>query len=127
MDLAKLDATMKSEEGVEMHLLHPVDNTDTGIILVLRGSSSKASKAALAKYRKIAEDDKKTDEQKDRAASEYLSRCILDIKNAEYDGKPVESNSEGIKWFVERFTWAANQVVEFVNDVENFLPVSDNN
>lgn len=125
MDLAKLDTTMKSEEGVKMPLLHPVDNSDTGVVLVLRGSSSKASKAALAKYRKIADDDRKSDAEKDKAASEYLSKCIMEIENAEYDGTPIDSNPERIRWFVDRFPWAAAQVLEFTNDIEHFLPVND--
>ena len=60
MDLAKLDTNMKADEGVEMHLLHPVTNEDTGVVLVLRGSSSKPVKAALAKFRKVSEDERKS-------------------------------------------------------------------
>jgi hypothetical protein len=125
MDLAKLDTNMKAEEGVEMHLLHPVTNEDTGVVLVLRGSSSKPVKAALAKFRKISEDERKSEAEKDKAASEFLSKCIIEMRNVTYNGKKVESDAEGIRWFVERFQWAANQVLDFVNDIENFLPESD--
>jgi len=114
MDLAKLDTNMKSDEGVEMHLLHPVTNEDTGVVLVLRGSSSKPVKAALAKFRKISEDERKSEAEKDKAASEFLSKCIIEMRNVTYDGKKVESDAEGIRWFVERFQWAANQVLDFV-------------
>lgn len=125
MDLAKLDTNMKADEGVEMHLLHPVTNEDTGVILVLRGSSSKPVKAALAKFRRISEDDRKSEAEKDKAAAEFLSKCIIEMRNVTYGGKKIESDTEGIKWFVERFQWAANQVLDFVNDIENFLPESD--
>lgn len=126
IDLAFLDTTTKAEEGVKMSLLHPVDNSDTGVTLILRGSTSKPVKAALAKFRKISEDDKKSEADKDKAASEFLSKCIIEIKDAVYDGEPVVSDADGIKWFVDRFSWAANQVLDFINEIEHFLPESDN-
>lgn len=126
MDLSMLDTTMKAEEGVEMNLLHPVDNSDTGVVLVLKGSSSKSVKAALAKYRKITEDERKSEADKDKAASDFLSKCIIDIKNATYKGEPLEDGEAGIKFFIETFSWAASPVIEFIHEIENFLPGSDN-
>ena len=52
MDLAKLDTNMKADEGVEMHLLHPVTNEDTGVVLVLRGSFFKACEGCSCKVQK---------------------------------------------------------------------------
>lgn len=126
MDLASLDTTIKSEQGVKMELRHPTNNTELGVILTLRGTDSKIVKAAFSKFKRINDDLKKSDPEKDRASVEFLTMCITDIENAEYDGKPIGSDAEGIKFFINRFQWAAAQVFEFINDLDNFLPDSDN-
>lgn len=125
MDLASLDITTKAEDGVEMHLLHPITNEDTGIVMVLRGASSKVVKAALAKYRKVSEDERKSDADKERAASDFLTKCIIEMRGATYNGEPVESTTENIKWFIDKFPWASPQITEFINELENFLPEND--
>lgn len=121
MDLSKLDTTKKAEEGVEMKLRHPVTNEELGVTLTLRGTDSKIVKAAFSKFRRVSEDDKKSDSEKEKAAADLVVRCIISIDGAEYEGKPIESDEDGKRFFVERFQWAASQVFDFINDIEHFL------
>jgi len=127
IDLAMLDTTDKAENGVEMPLLHPVTNEETGVILVLRGSDSRRVKTAMGKFRKIQDDEKKSDADKEKASADFLTECIMDIKNAFFNGNPVVADKDGIKWFVTKFSWAAIQVLRFINEIEHFLPEGDSN
>ncbi len=122
MDLSALDITQKAEDGVIMELRHPVDNTPTGVTLVLRGTGSKAVKAATNRYLKIRDDERKSDYEKERAADDLVVKCIVELRNAEYKGEVVESTPDNIRWFVETFEWATTQILEFIGDLDNFLP-----
>ncbi len=122
MDLSLLDATTKAEDGVVMELRHPTDNTPTGIKLVLRGTGSKVVKSATSRYVKIRDDERKSDAEKAKAADDLVVKCIVEIIDAKYQGEPLESTPENIRWFVETFEWAAQQILEFIGDLDNFLP-----
>jgi len=125
MDLSLLDTTKKSEEGVEMELRHPVTDELLGVKLVVRGTDSKIVKAALLKYRKVLDDDRKSESEKEKYGIEFIVKCILDIKDAEFNGKPIEATDEGKRFLAERFPWAAGQIFEFIQDLEHFLPSDD--
>lgn len=122
MDLAKLDATIMAEEGVDMVLRHPVTNEQLDIIVTLRGTESVKVKAALERYLKISEDSKKSAKEVQEYMNKVLLVSIIDIKNAEYDGKPITNSDQDIRFFIERFGWAATQVISFIGNIENFLP-----
>ena len=124
MDLALLDTTQKAEDGVKMELRHPVTNEGLGVFLTVRGPDSKAVKSAFARFRKIMDDDKKSENEKEKEASNLLMRCIVEIEDAVYQGKPIESDADGIRFFIEHFQWAASQIFEFINEIDNFLPSS---
>lgn len=122
IDLSMLDATTKAEDGVVMELRHPTENTPLGIELLLRGTGSKAVKAATSRYVKIRDDERKSDAEKSKAADDLVVKCILELRHATYNGEPVESTPENIRWFVETFEWATQQILEFIGDLDNFLP-----
>lgn len=124
MDLAQLDTTIRAEEGVEMILRHPTTNEELDVVLTVRGVDSKAMKAAFAKFRRVMDDERKSDNEKDKATADLVVRCIVDIHGAEYNGKPIESTDEGKRFFVEHFQWAATQVFEFISELDHFLPPS---
>jgi hypothetical protein len=125
MDLALLDTTKKAEEGVRMELRHPVTNDQLGVFLTVRGTDSKLVKAALLKYRRVLDDDRKSESEKERLGIEFIVKCILDIEGAEFEGKPILATDEGKRFLAERFPWAATQVFEFIQELEHFLPSDD--
>jgi len=125
MDLALLDTTKRAEEGVRMTLKHPVTNEDLDVVLIVRGPDAKVVKLAFSRFRQIMDDERKSATEKDKEAANLLAKCIIGIENAEYAGKPLESDTDGIKFFIEHFQWAASQVFAFLNELENFLPESD--
>lgn len=122
MDFANLNPTEKSEAGVWMTMRHPVTNEDLGARLLVRGTESKAMRAAINKFNRISNDPKKPDVEKERAAVDMLSMAVIDMENVYHEGKLLEPTKENIRWFIETFVWIAAQVMEFFGDLENFLP-----
>lgn len=127
MDLSTLDATILSEGGVTMILKHPVTREATDIELVVKGTESIKVKTALEKFRRISDDPRKSEKEKENAIANVLTACIIDIKNATYGDREITSSIEDIRFFVKKFSWAGAQIIEFINDLENFLPEYNSN
>jgi len=127
MDLSQLDTTIKASDGAEMVLRHPISNEPTDVRLILKGSEAMDVKAAFSRFRRIMDDTKKSDAEKERAANNVIIKCIINIKNASYAGKPLTNSLADIELFVAKFSWASDQIFAFIGDLENFLPDSNDN
>lgn len=128
MDLSTLNISENAEHGVDMTLRHPVTDEPLDIVLTVVGSDSKRYKRASHKVqnRVIGQRrNKMTAEKLEANGMEILSACVVEWQNVEdsdlFDKKP-KCTPENVLLFLNKHTWAKEQVDSFVADRANFLP-----
>jgi len=133
MDLAQLDTAKKSNEGVWLDILSPYQ---TMVVAKFRvaGRDSKVLKRRqqeLAKKRNTKKKISPIEEEQDTI--ETISICTLEWDSTDddgnalgvgtllVDGKQLECDFENAKLVYGKYTWIAEQVVEFIAERSNFL------
>jgi hypothetical protein len=103
VDLAKYDLDAKAESGVTVALVDPVDGTDLGASVTVKGMDSPTYRNKLAElikkrghYSSMTPDDD----------CEVLGACTIGMEGLELDGKPITDYAEAYK----RFNWLRVQV-----------------
>lgn len=127
MDLAKIKAIEKAEAGVWVPLIF-VDGTELDSEFLIVGTDSKVY---LRKQREIAnrrieqvqKNRKKIISQDEIETQniELLAECILDWKNVDYNGKPLECTTENKIMILTENAWIREQVDRIAGDRRNFL------
>lgn len=136
MDLSKLDTSRLSDEGVKLHLLHPVTSKPlfadpaqkkpmTITVLGSDGERFNELRRELIDDR-IAklQDQRKPDMRSiEDAAIEHLASITIGWENLIVDGKPFEySKANARKLYQQK--WIREQVERFANNRANFLPAT---
>lgn len=133
MDLAQMDTSKKSNDGVWLDILSP-----DGMIIVAKfrvaGRDSKVLKRRqqeLAKKRNSKKKISAVEEEQDTL--ETIAICTLEWDSCSEDGEPegtgvildegkkVECDFENVKMIYSKYTWIAEQVIEFIAERSNFL------
>lgn len=123
MDLSSLAL----EQTAEMVVKHPVDKTDTDIVIVLYGKESKKYRdvfmAQAKKVKDLNPSDKDYQEKIEALSLETFIQCTKDWRNIEIDGQVFECTSENVvKLYTdERFVWIHNQIAAFMEKRANFM------
>jgi hypothetical protein len=124
MDLASLDTGKNSDEGVWMELESPKDGEPLGMHIKVLGKDSKEYKSQIRKnndkklkkgFRNLKFEKIETEE------IELLTACTADWKGVVYNGEELEFSRENVRWLYKTYSWAKEQVDEFIGDRSNFL------
>jgi len=135
MDLTLLDTSSAADEGAELQLVSPVDETvlrddKTGEAVSIRllGSDSKdfmkiSQKIQDKRLQKRFSKGKvkMTAAELDADAMELLIACTKSWKHIVIDKQPLPFNETNVRMLYDRFPWIREQVDTFINDRANFL------
>lgn len=135
MDLTKLDTSSAADEGADLQLLNPVDDTvlrdeKTGepVSIQLLGSDSKEFMRISHKLQ-----DKRLQKRFTRGklkmsaaeieadALDLLVACTKGWKHVRIGQEVLPFNEENVRMVYNRFPWIKEQVDSFVNDRASFL------
>lgn len=137
MDLAKLDTSRLSDEGVKMQLLHPTtgkplyadEKTEkkpmTITVLGADGERFNELRREIIDERiaKIQDQRKPDMRSVEDAAIEHLVSITVGFDNLIVDGKPLDySKANARKLYAQK--WIREQVERFANNRANFLPAT---
>lgn len=131
IDLAKLNTTKASEEGVWHDIENPSTGEATGIRIKVLGMDSKVYQDHT---RKVQDRNLKKgfrgmknlkSETLDNNKIELICVCTVAWENVQYNGDVLECNTENKKWLYKEFRWIFDQVDEFIGDRGNFLGESE--
>lgn len=128
MDLAKLKANDKSNDGVWCPIMF-VDGTKTDASMKLAGTDSKVyrdkqreiTSNRITEMSKGGGRAKVSTEEIEESAVELLSACILDWEGFESKGAEYPLTHENAKALLMENAWIKEQVDAFVGDRRNFL------
>lgn len=130
-DLSKLNTATISEEGAELDVLHPVENTPIGVKIVLAGRDSdrfqkfvrRQTNKRTAKWRP-GQKLTFTAEEQELEKVELLVACTISWKGVSMNGKELPCTPENARALYSNpgYSWLVEQIDEFVGDREHFLP-----
>jgi murein L,D-transpeptidase YafK len=124
-ELDKVDVKPRSQEGVEMELLDPA-RKPTGVILIVRGTDSDAYKTKMREQIEARANQRvdATFDQRNREFWELHATLVAGWKGRALmlGGKPLAYSQAAAAQFLEQYDWAYEQVREFANRRQNFLP-----
>ena len=127
IDLAKLDTSKASEEGVWCDIENTSTGEQTGIRIKVLGMDSKAYKDQT---RKVQDRNLKKgfrgmknlkSETLENNRIELICVCTVEWENVQYNGKNVPCDVEKQRWLYKEYPWIFDQVDEFIGDRGNFL------
>ena len=127
IDLAKLDTSKASEEGVWCDIENPSTGEATGIRIKVLGMDSKAYKDQT---RKVQDRNLKKgfrgmknlkSETLENNRIELICVCTVEWENVHYNGEERPCDNENKRWLYKEYTWIFDQVDEFIGDRGNFL------
>ena len=128
MDLAKLDLTKSSNEGVWISLKHPATDKELPMKIKIIGKDSDKFVKLSEEFRRASLDEmknNKTIEQRLQSSKEYgdnlLVGCTLDWKDIELDGKKLDCTPENVALVYKRFGWIKEQIDTAIADRANFI------
>ena len=128
MDLAKLDLTKSSNEGVWISLKHPATDKELPMKIKIIGKDSDKIVKLSEEFRRASLDEmknNKTIEQRLQSSKEYgdnlLVACTLDWKDIELDGKKLDCTPENVALVYKRFGWIKEQIDTAIADRANFI------
>lgn len=135
MDFSKLDTTKHADEGAELELLSPIDDTvlrdeKTGEAVTIKviGTDSKDYTKVYQKIqdRRIQKRFKKgkttiTAAEMQEEAMDMLVACTKGWKHIEIEGKELAFSEDNARMLYTKFPWVREQVDAFVSDRANFL------
>ena len=127
IDLAKLDTSKASEEGVWCDIENPSTGETTGIRIKVLGIDSKVYRDHT---RKVQDRNLKKgfrgmknlkSETLDANKIELICVCTTEWENVSNNGKKSPCDVENKKWLYKTYRWIFDQVDEFIGDRGNFL------
>lgn len=140
MDLSKLDTSRLADEGVKLHLLHPVTKAPlyaddkaskkpmTITVLGADGDRFNELRRELIDDRIAKMQDQRNPEKMsakaiEEASIEHLVSITVGFENLIVDGKPFDySKANARKLYAQK--WIREQVEQFANNRANFLPAT---
>lgn len=131
IDLATLDTSKASEEGVWVDIENPATGEATGIRIKVLGMDSKAY---LDHTRKVQDRNLKKgfrgmknlkSEVLDNNKIELICACTVEWENIQFNSEVMLCNPENKKWLYKTYRWIFDQVDEFIGDRGNFLGESE--
>jgi len=127
MDLSKINAIQKADEGAWLTLLF-VDGTELDVKIKIAGMDSmvyRDKQRVISKRRIDRMQSRKrnplTPEEIEDQGTELLVACILDWKGLENKGVKFPCNPENAEKLLKENLWIKEQVDAFVGDRNNFL------
>lgn len=136
MDLSSLDTTVAAEEGAELQLRNPVDDsvlrdekTQDPVSITLVGTDAKEymkithaiQNRRLGKRLGKGGRAKLTAEELEADGLELLVASTKSWKHIVVDGQELPCNEKNVRMLYQRFPWIKEQVDEFIADRSNFL------
>jgi hypothetical protein len=122
MDISSLKPM---EKGAQLHIVHPVTNEDTGIVITLLGTDSAEWKqcAREIKNRALRNGKRKlSDDEMETLPYEMLSSITIGWEGMEEGGNPVKFSKEEAMRIYRDVPVIGEQVDKFVGERANFLP-----
>lgn len=136
-DLAALETSTLSEQGVPMELIHPktrmriLREDGEPVTITLLGSNSNAFRDAQRiitdrRTKRAARAIQPTQEDFRADELQVVVSCTTNWTFDQLDGKPFPYSQENARklWSDLRFDWIFRQAVMFIMDEGNFLPPS---
>jgi len=128
-DLSQLDTSVKSADGVEFELKHPVTGDPLGSYVTVCGQDSDryrdAKDDAAEKLRKgQMEDGRKFNSPSDVSdlLMETAIRSVVGWRDIIDSGSDVKFSVPNVRKILEKYRFFVGQIVEAVNDRGRFLP-----
>jgi len=140
MDLSTLDTRAACDNSIELELRHPATNAPLNMFISVTGKDSAAYQNELRSMRNAAmrkaqmaqrkgkEQDITTAEEIDDKAVSLVVAATTGWRDGQgkkdtftVDGKELAFNKDNAIAFYARFTWAKDQVDEFIGDIANFM------
>jgi hypothetical protein len=136
VDLSKLDTTVAAEEGAELQLRNPIDDSvlrdeksgDPVVIMVVGTDSKEYMRVThaiqnrrLGKRLGKGSRPKMTAEELEADALELLVASTKGWKHIVVDGAELAYSEKNVRTLYQRFPWIKEQVDEFIADRTNFL------
>ena len=131
MDLRDLDTVATSNEGADLHLLHPGNGEPVGITITLAGPDSDVFKKARYRARNTTRQmmmkrggKVKTAEEEEQEDIEGYAGCTLAWDGVEEHGKKLKCTRDNAIHLYTRYPWIREQVNFFIGDRANFTKPS---
>lgn len=127
MDLTQLDSVKASNDGADLHVVHPSTGEKLGIVITLAGPDSdvfrKAKRRNTDKRLKAVQKgrEKLSSAELEQEATEILAACTLDWSGIQEGKKDLECTPENASDLYTRYPWIREQVDEFIGDRANFI------
>lgn len=125
MDRAKI----KAQETFELEITYP-NGKPADMTVTLQNMDSPEPRKVLKKWDRIGSKRKGglDFEQKEQAAVELLSACIVDWSGYTNDGQPIECDAEAKRELLgePELRFVRLQIDEALGDTSNFLSISAN-
>lgn len=130
-DLLSVRTVDKSNEGVEMEILHPSERTGMGMFLIVHGEDSDNYKRSLGKVAARKEKQQRqtgkiriNHEDIEFGMLQTALECVSNWRGVVEDGKKLEFTRPNLKRILTEYWWITEQVTQYVNDRANFMPDS---
>jgi len=129
MDISKFNTTTASDNAQTLHLRDPftdeviMDENGDSLDIYLYGIQSTAARNAIADRERKSNKGKLSSEASRRLGAEFLASLTVGwSNNIEAEGEPLKHNYQNaVKLYMEN-DWIGQQVIEFVNNLENYAP-----
>jgi len=129
MDISKFNTTTASDNAQTLHLRDPftdeviMDENSDSLDIYLYGIQSTAARNAIADRERKSNKGKMSAEASRRLGAEFLASLTVGwSENIEADGEPLKHNYQNaVKLYMEN-DWIGQQVIQFVNNLENYAP-----
>ena len=129
MDISKFNTTTASDNAQTLHLRDPftdeviMDENGDSLDIYLYGIQSTAARNAIADRERKSNKGKMSAEANRRLGAEVLASLTVGWSdNIEADGEPLKHNYQNaVKLYMEN-DWIGQQVIQFVNNLENYAP-----
>ncbi len=123
-DLEALNTNKTSEEGRWLELEHPATNEPLDIHLKLMGKDSDQYRKQVRRNqdKNIKKGLRKLkSEHLENETIELLTACTLEWRGVVHNGKELDFTKENVRWLYKTYSWAKDQVDEFIGDYSNYM------
>lgn len=125
MDMADLDPVAWSNEGADLHLVHPAtkdplyDENGKPIIIRVRGMESDGARAKAKRVARAMRSGRKVDN--DAEGLELLASLVIDWKGIGWKGVVLDCTPTNIRMLLKERDWIGQQILAFASETENFF------
>lgn len=124
MDLSKLDTQTKSDEGVWIHLRHPVTGMELDTEFHVYGVDSDRFKAVndrIVERRRRSTSLLPDQKTRDAENMERLLECVDGWRHMEWEGKELPFSRDNLEMIYTRRRWVTQQIDIMMADRQHFL------